>query len=129
MEEDYVAAAVDRSSDRRSAIIYRVAHSEKGCNFDEIPKGTAHGGTVVDKKESGPAFAHRNKKATTVRTQKQYGNSYFSALKRPSEWQLANLCRPELCVVSSFPRSSEALSRVLPHVSGSMPLVREHFPA
>jgi len=62
MEEDYVAAAVDRSSDRRSAIIYRVAHSEGGRNFDEILNGTAHGGTVVDKKESGPAFAHRNKK-------------------------------------------------------------------
>ena len=53
-------------------------------------------------------------KATTARRQKQYGNSYYSALKwapRSSQWQLANLCRPEGWVVSSFPRSSQALSR------------------
>ena len=63
MKEDEVAAAVDRFSDRRNAIVYRVAHFVGSRDFDEIPNSTAHGGTVVDKKESGPTRAgHRGKK-------------------------------------------------------------------
>jgi len=39
------------------AIVYCVAHLVGRCGFDEMPNSTAHGGTVVNNKESGPALA------------------------------------------------------------------------
>ena len=108
MEEDYVAAAVDRSSDRRSAIIYRVAHSEGGCNFDEIPNGTAHGGTVVDKKESGPSFAHRVKKGyygSPPKTIRKFVFFRLDAVPEIVSVTVGKSFRPEPYLGSSFPRN------------------------
>jgi len=56
-QEYYVAASLRRFVDRGRAIVHCVAHFVWGCGLDEIPNRTAHGGTVVDNKESGPVHA------------------------------------------------------------------------
>ena len=48
---------LDRFMDRGRVVVYRVAHLVVRCGFDEKPNSTAHGGTVVNNKESGPARA------------------------------------------------------------------------
>jgi hypothetical protein len=49
--------------DRGHAIAYRVAHFVGRCGFDEMANSAAHGGTVVNNKESGPARAgHKREK-------------------------------------------------------------------
>ena len=63
MKEYEDAAAIGRFSDRRYAIVNRVADLEWRRGFDEIPNRTAHGGAVVDHKESGSACAgHRGER-------------------------------------------------------------------
>lgn len=63
MEEYQVAAGLLRFVDRRCIVVYRGAHFVGGRGFDELPKSTAHGGTIVNNKESGSAFAgHRREK-------------------------------------------------------------------
>ena len=57
IEEYQVAASLHRFVDRGHAIAYCVAHLVGRCGFDELPHSTAHGGTVVDNEESGPARA------------------------------------------------------------------------
>ncbi len=59
----HVAAGFRRFLDRGHAIVYRPAHFVGGCDFDEIPNSTAHGGTVVHNKESGLArMGHKREK-------------------------------------------------------------------
>lgn len=41
--------------DRGHTIVYCVPHFVGGCGFDELLNGTAHGGTMVNNKESGSA--------------------------------------------------------------------------
>jgi hypothetical protein len=43
--------------DHGHIVAYRVAHPVGRGSFDEALKSAAHGGTVVSKKESGPARA------------------------------------------------------------------------
>ena len=44
-------------------MVYSVAHFVGGCSFDELPNSTAHGGTVVNNKESGSArTGHQSEK-------------------------------------------------------------------
>ena len=63
MKKDQVAAGFRRFLDRGRAIVYGPAHFVGGRDFDEIPKGTAHGGTVVHNKESGLArTCHKGEK-------------------------------------------------------------------
>lgn len=63
MEEYQVAAGLLRFVDRGCIVVYRGAHFVGGCGLDELPKGTAHGGTIINNKESRPALAgHRREK-------------------------------------------------------------------
>src|SRR6266699_860923 len=57
MEKYKVAAGLPRFVDHGHIVVYRVAHFVGGCGFDELPNSTAHGGTVVNNKESGPVCA------------------------------------------------------------------------
>ena len=57
MEKYKVAAGLPRFVDHGHIVVYRIAHFVGGCGFDELPNGTAHGGTVVNNKESGPVCA------------------------------------------------------------------------
>src|SRR5438034_8872736 len=59
MEKYKVAAGLPRFVDHGHIVVYRVAHFVGGCGFDELPNSTAHGGTVVNNKESGPVCADR----------------------------------------------------------------------
>ena len=88
MEEYYVTVGIRRFLDRQHAIVNRVAHLVGRRDFDEIPNSTAHGGTVVNNNESGPARAgHRGERLLRFFAEKQYGNSYFFA----SKWQTIKL--------------------------------------
>ena len=63
MKEYQVAAGFRGFLERGRATVNRVAHLVGSCGFDEILKSTAHGGTVVDNKESGPVRAgHKREK-------------------------------------------------------------------
>jgi hypothetical protein len=55
--EYWVAASLRRFVDRGHAITYCVARLVVRCGCDEMPNSTAHGGTVVNNKESGPGLA------------------------------------------------------------------------
>ena len=57
MEKYYVAASLRRFVDSGHAIVYCVAHLVARRGLDEIANSAAHGGTVVNNKESGPALA------------------------------------------------------------------------
>ena len=57
MEEYYIAVILRRFVDRGHIVVYGVAHLAGRSCFDETLKSTAHGGTVVNNKESGPARA------------------------------------------------------------------------
>lgn len=71
--------------DRGRAVFYGVAHFEGSCSFDEIPNCTAHGGTVINNNESGPARAgHRSEQTTMGGSQKQYENDQFSTFRMPT---------------------------------------------
>src|SRR5947199_9597180 len=59
MEKYKVAAGLPRFVDHGHIVVYRVAHFVGGCGFDELPNSTAHGGTVVNNKETGPVCAGR----------------------------------------------------------------------
>jgi len=55
--------SLGRFVDRGHAIDYSITHLVGRCGFDEMSNSTAHGGTVVNNKESGPALAgHRRGK-------------------------------------------------------------------
>jgi hypothetical protein len=82
VEEYQVTSRLQPFVERGHAIVYRVAHLVGGCSFDELPNSTAHGGTVVNNKESGPTRAgHRGReKIPRFVAKKQYEYVYFSAL-------------------------------------------------
>ena len=55
VKKDHVARGFRGFLDRGRAIVCRPAHFVVGCDFDELSKSTAHGGTVVHNKQSGLA--------------------------------------------------------------------------
>lgn len=66
MEEYDVAFILLGFVNRGRIAVYRIAHPVRGCGFDERPESTAHGGAIVNDKESGPAqaghgFLHSNR--------------------------------------------------------------------
>ena len=68
--------------DRGHIAVCRVAHLVRGCGFDELPESTAHRGTTVNDKESGPVSAgHRHEKLLRFAAKKQYGNLRFFILR------------------------------------------------
>ena len=57
IDEYYVAASLHRFVDDGRIVVYRVAHLVGRSCFDETLKSTAHGGTIVNNKESRPLRA------------------------------------------------------------------------
>lgn len=67
VKEYQVAARVGRFLDRGRPILYCGADFVWSRGFDEIPNGTAHGGTVINNKESGLArTGHRSEKLLRI---------------------------------------------------------------